>query len=259
MIVCVRAGEDVPLPKGFPDPLGTDATNGPHIFLTTEAYTKEALAVVISEANRIAKALKLKDAAPITITQLVEVFVPPPGFSKDFESIGNITTSNYVYCISRGNKLCYVEKAHQEEDGLKWQNNYSWPVDRIDTNAANARAVQWLIAASVDIDALDRDHTKRVYVANKYLRPPPGHFVPIYTVGWFKRRTPNPDIVIMTPDKDSEWEPIASITLFQPTETLIQFRVEDTKYILNKPLMLTNLAAALRLTKPALDLKSDPP
>lgn len=239
----------------FSDRRGSVASNRNEILLS---YTKEALAVVISEANRIAKALKLKDSVPITVTQLVEAFVPPPGYSKDYDSIGNITTSNYSYYITRGNKLCYVVKTHQEEDGPKWQNDYSWPVDRVDTNAANALAMQWFTAASIDIDALDRDLTKRVYVANKYLQPPPGHFVPIYAVGWFKRSIPNPDIVLMT-QKWPEWEAVVSAVLLQPTETLIQLRVEDTKYILTKPLTLTNLAAALHLTATAADLKGDPP
>jgi hypothetical protein len=34
---------------------------------------------------------------------------------------------------------------------------------------------------------------------------------------------------------------MASVALFMPTKTLLQLRVEDTQYILRKPLQITNL------------------
>jgi len=65
------------------------------ITFTTKAYQEEALEKVIEEANQVAKELQLPNELPITKSNIVKSFIPPFGFAREKEAIGNITTSNY--------------------------------------------------------------------------------------------------------------------------------------------------------------------
>lgn len=75
---------------------------------TTPAYRKEALRLVIEEANRVAQELNLPENLPITESNLVEVFISPPSMVR--LGFGNITTSNYTYYATVGDKFSYLEK-----------------------------------------------------------------------------------------------------------------------------------------------------
>ncbi|MGA2220290.1 MAG: hypothetical protein ABSH21_00675 [Verrucomicrobiia bacterium] len=82
----------------------------------TQAYRKEALRLLIQEANLVAQELKLPENLPITDTNLVWSFIPPFAGAQFWKAIGMIETRNPAYCASRDNKFCYLERPHQEAD-----------------------------------------------------------------------------------------------------------------------------------------------
>ncbi len=200
---------------------------------TTGAYRKEALRLVIQEANCVAQELKLPEELPIIDTNLLESYISPYSMSRFAKTIGNVTTPNYTYCVSIDDKFSFLIRSHQDSERLKWFKEYSWPISQLDTNAAYQLATQWLADVSMDVNGLNRD-------CNVYLRPTgvigqgaTARFLPLYWVYW---------------TKGSENEIKASVELFLPTKTLVQLRVEDSKYILRKPLVFTNLDLLLLQT-----------
>lgn len=149
--------------------------------------------------------------------------------------IGNVHTKDHGYFVSVGHKLSYVEGAHQDEDCLKWMEEYRWPKSRMDTKGAYQLATQWLATAQMDVGALNRDCRVRIEpdpFANRALGR--GKFVPIYFVSWRSRQ-----------NLSEGYGDVASVKLLYPTKTLISLRVEDPKYILRPPLVFTNLEALL--------------
>ncbi|MGA3282936.1 MAG: hypothetical protein ABSD57_00565 [Verrucomicrobiota bacterium] len=206
----------------------------PKLMFTTEAYRKEALRLVIQEANKVAQELKLPEQLPINDTNLLQCYISPYGMSRFKKTIGNVTTSNYTYYCSIGDKFSFLERSHQDSDRLKWYREYSWPISQLDTNAAYQLATQWLADVSMDVNGLNRD-------CNVYIRPSgvtgqgaTARFLPLYWVYW----APGPD----------GFGSKASVGLFLPTKTLLDLRVEDSKYILRKPLQFTNLDYLLSQT-----------
>jgi hypothetical protein len=214
---------------------------------TTKAYEREALRLVIEEANKVAKELQLPEKLPITETNLTRAFIVgygmsflPPGM------IGNVHTRDYGYFVSVGHKLSFVEGAHQDGDCMNWRQHYRWPVSRIDTNGAYQLATQWLAAASMDVNGLNRDCQLRIE-PNSYWNSgvKKGMFVPIYDVFW-----------ISPQNKGEGFGNVASVTLFAPTKTLVSLRVQDSRYILRKPLVFTNLDFLLSQTNVSVDANS---
>jgi hypothetical protein len=227
-LFCPRASGD-DLPSGVPNPIGPDGKWQPrNSMFTTQAYQKEALKLMLHEANQVAAELELQERLPIEATNLVEHFVVPFGYAHIKKAIGTITTENYVYSMARDDKFCYLVGTHQNADCRKYQEQYMWSISRTDTNQAYQLATQWLTAVSMDVKALNRDYSVVIETDHDYIITLPGKFVPIYDVYWHdKERTGS----------------VASVRLFTPTKTLLELRVEDPKYILRKPLVFTNLVA----------------
>lgn len=205
---------------------------------TTAAYQKEALRLLIEEANRVAKELNLPAKPPITETDIVHAYIVPFGDSWASKSIGNIATKHYWYNTREGHKLSHVTIADYDRKCFEFRDKYQWHISRIDTNAAYQLATQWLAAMSVDVNALNRECTPHVALStfwNNVSRlgemPKGTNFVPIYYVWW----TPKGD-------KAGGFGG-ASVELLLPTKTLIALGVDDQKYLLRKPLVFTNLAA----------------
>ena len=196
---------------------------------TTPAYRKEALRFVIEEANRVAQELNLPEQLPITETNLVTSYISPPHMAKGLKTIGNITTSNYVYAPYAGHGFSVV-RTHLEAEYSQLQKQYLWPMSRMDTNGAYQLATQFLTAASMDVKALNRDCNLTIRAFT-----PEGehgsHFVPVYWVSWGK-----------------DGKPIASVELFEPTKTIRQMHVNKSEYIFRKPLVITNLDSLLSQT-----------
>ena len=190
----------------------------------------------IQEANHAAKELHLPEKLPITESNIVRAFIVGYGLSHlPPGAIGNIHTRDYGYFVSIGHKFSYVQGAHQNKDGWQWREQYVWPVSRMDTNSAYQLATQWLDAVSMDVAGLNRDCRVRIRTNafwNAGLKR--GTFVPIYDVSW------------ISPQNRAEgYGDAASVSLFAPTRTLISLCVEESKYILRKPIVFTNLDALL--------------
>jgi hypothetical protein len=207
---------------------------------TTAAYRKEALRLVIEEANRVAGELELPEPRPITEANLVESFICRPGIAQMLGAVGSITTSNYNYYVSVGNKFSYLVRTHLDQEYGQLKARYRWPTSRINTNAAYQLATQWLAAASMDVAGLNRDCQLSIIPwtpeGDRY------KFVPLYTVRWFR----GDDVFAM-------------VELFQPTRTLRQMHVEKPQYILRTLVTITNVDYLLSqtngLAKPGRPLK----
>ena len=215
---------------------------------TTPAYRKEALRLLIEEANRVASELQLPEKLPITQADLVETYISPPRMSQLVGTLGTVTTSNYTYCVSVANKFSFLVKRNLQSDYAKLKAQYLWPMSRLNTNAAFQVATQLLVAASMDMEALQHDCTVKI----RALTPegPDGkHFVPVYWVTWVSKRAEGQDIGMGTG---------ASIELLEPTREIRQLHVLSTEYILRKPLEVQNLDSLLAQTNAAPQTTTSP-
>jgi hypothetical protein len=200
------------------------------------AYRAEALRLILGEANEVARELRLGETLPIEQANLVSAYITPPALVQRLGAIGNITTASYTYYCSVGNKLSYIERARSDDDYRSFQAEYLWPVSKMDTNAAYRLATQFLAAASMDVKALSRDCN--VHITPLTPEGPNGqHFVPVFWVYWVK------------PAEEGRGN-TATVELFEPTKQLRQLRVENTEYILRKPLLIPNLEKLLSQTNP---------
>ena len=264
LISGIALAQEAPVPKRlFPDdPKGLKLpaavprmvdTNGNVVWIdeeyTTSAYRRAALKLVLQEANRVAKELQLPETLPITESNLVETFIGPFGYNYFNKRVGNITTQNYCYGVECDNRFSDLVGTHQTEDCYKFQESYTWPISRINTNEAYQLAAQWLAAVHMDVKAMERDCRITVKPDNVYVHPPRGKFVPIYDISWVRKGfVPNGDVL------NAISNDVASVMLFTPTKTLLQLDVMDPKYILRKPLIFTNLDSLLPGTAPVIKL-----
>ena len=190
------------------------------LIFTTDAYRQEALRLVIEEANRVAKQLHLSEQLPIVETNLVATYFPPPRMARGMQAIGNVTTSNYTYYVSVGNKFSYLVRTHLDQEYQQLKTQYLWPMSRMDTNSAFQVATQILSAASMDVKSLDRDC--KVHIDAFIPEGKSGaHFVPVYWVYWMK---------------EGEVGSVALLEFLLPTKTIRQLHVNKSEYILRKPL-----------------------
>jgi hypothetical protein len=232
-------------PKGTNLPAGVSRmidTNGNVISLdhefTTPQYRRAVAQWLLQEANRVAEQMRFpNEALPITKSNLTVLFIPPFGFSCIFKSVGVAGTSNFVYMCSKENRFCGLAVADYDQVCLKLA-ELSLPVAQMDTNAAYVLATQWLAAASMDVNRLNRECRVEVGVSaywnglDRFGQVPKKNFVPIYGVYW------------MSPQNDADaFGDVASVELFLPTKQLLQLSAHDPKYNLNKPFVITNPAS----------------
>jgi len=188
-------------------------------------YRKEALGLIIQEANDIAQKLNLPEELPITESNLVEAYITPPRMVKI--GFGNITTSNYVYYVTVGDKFSSLVRTDSNRVRDELKQKHSLPVSQMDTNAAYQLATQWLAAVSIDVNALNRD-------CNLTIRAwtPEGegskNFIPLYRVYW-------------TEKSGGGRGGVAGVELIEPTKILQQLYVKKSEYILRPSLQITNL------------------
>src|SRR4051812_14909837 len=152
----------VTLPPGVPRMVDK---NGNVIYIyhrfTTPQYTQGARQLLLEEANRVAEELRLSDEVlPITKSNVKELYASPFGFSYWRKSIGVVTTSKYVYRVTRANKFNGLVVAGYDEVCLKLKESSLLPVSQMDTNGARQAyllATQWLAAVSMDVTGLNRE------------------------------------------------------------------------------------------------------
>ena len=83
---------------------------------TTPSYHDAALQLVLAEANKVARELNLPEPLPITATNLTASYITPQRMAQRLGAIGNVTTANYTYFCSVGNKFSYLAKTGLEQD-----------------------------------------------------------------------------------------------------------------------------------------------
>ena len=156
-------------------------------------------------------------------------YLSPPRLAQASKVIGNVTTSNYSYAVFSGKGFSLV-RTHLQGEYNQLQKQYLWPMNQMETNAAFLLAMQFLAEASMDVKALNRDCNLTIRAFT-----PEGvngkHFVPVYWVSWGKNG-----------------EPVASVELLLPTKTIRQMHVTESKYILRKSVVITNLDFLLSQT-----------
>jgi hypothetical protein len=188
---------------------------------TTQADKRNITRLIIKEANDVAAALSLADSLPLKESDTREVFISPPRFANDLGALGNIKTLNYRYCVSQGWKLSYIIKLNQESGIQNWEKSYCCPASELNGYGAYQLATQWLALASMDVKGLNASYPWVVEAEHFWSKT--NAFLPLFTVRW---------------KRGDAWERnVASVSLFLPTRTLVELRVEDAKFILRKPLM----------------------
>jgi hypothetical protein len=197
--------------------------------LDTDRYRREAVRLLIEEANKVAHDLQLGERLPIVEDDLVAKYIPPLPIIQKARIAGNISTSNYTYYVSIDNKFSFLERTDLNLAYERLRQQYLWPMSRLDTNAALTLATQLLSSVSMDVEALNREGRVNVLAFT-----PEGergaHFVPIYWVYWM-------------PKDSSRNGSIATVQVFTPTRLVLQLRVERSKYILRRPLPVEKLQA----------------
>jgi hypothetical protein len=191
----------------------------PTAAIVPSGYRAEVMRLLAEEASRVAGDLGLAERLPIKESDLTAAYIPPPDMARRLGAIGNISTSNYTYFMSVGNKFSFLDRANLQSERQKLKQKYQWPINKIDTNAAHDLATQLLARASMDVRAIERDCDVTVVP----FRPEGARgewFVPLYWVYWVKR---------------GEDRPVASVELVQPTRAVHQLRVERPEYIARKP------------------------
>jgi len=206
--------------------------NGNDLMTMSSGYRQVALKLILNEANAVARELNLEETLPITESNLIDSYISPPRMARLVPGFGNITTSNYIYYITVGNKFSFLEWTRLQEELPVLEKKYLLPLDKMNTNAAYEIATQLLAKVSINVSALSRD-------CDAYIVPlvPTGetgkHFVPIYTVYWQRKR---------------EVGSAAEIEFLVPTKAVLALHVMKSEYILRKPLSVPNAEPLLSQT-----------
>ena len=103
---------------------------------TTPAYQDDVMRLLLAEANLVAKDLLLQETLPIEATNLVAKYIPPPQLAQRMGAIGNLTTSNYTYYFSVGNKFSFLTQTRLERGYAELRKQYLWPMSQVNTNGA---------------------------------------------------------------------------------------------------------------------------
>jgi len=231
-----NAAED--LPVGVPR---TVDINGKVICIeptfTSRAYEQETFRLLIEEANSVAHDLRLLEPLPIAATNIVYAYVGRFGYNYLLGGLGNISTTNYWYFVEKGYKFNDVSITKIDEHCRNYSEKYQLPIERLDKTAAYQLATQWLASARMDVRALNRDFDVDValdgYWNNvKMGELPKKKFAPLYIVSWLTKGQPHYSA-----------GGGAYVELFLPTKTLLTLSVDDPKYILRQPVVITNLAS----------------
>ncbi len=227
----------------------TDSTPLTRPWQSSKAYNEAASKSLIAEANRVAKDLHLAEELPITTKDLTELYISPPTFSAGAGTFGTLSTRNYHYSASHGNKLCYIDGNRESEvTGSSYlsalRRRYATNNARINTNAAYALAITWLKAAGMDVPGLQRDSKVEI-------QPwmPGGRFVPVYWVLW---RQPTASLEPPPAEYRERLETVAAVWLAEPDKRLLQLRVEKEQYITRKALTLPDRDLLLETEYPTM-------
>lgn len=207
---------------------------------TTEAYRQAALKVLLEDANRVARELGLPEKLPIEPADLVEIFIQPPAWSDQEGGFGTISTTNYHYFASENNKLGHIEWNRRESEPYLEliRQRYSAPKNQMNTNAAYKLATNWLVAAGVDVAAMERDCRVEFHA-----RDDGNKFVPVYYVWW---KEPAASIEA-APRSDDGFQTLATVWLVEPERRLLQMNV-NSRYLRRRALIVPDRDRLLQQT-----------
>ena len=194
--------------------------------LTTPQYRSEALDAMIGEANRVAADLNLPESRPITRSNVVEAIIDRP-IDAYPGILGVLSTSNYSYTFTHHRKFSALYPAHYGKEFTEMKMKYIWPKNRLDTNNALRTAMRLMKQVGMDVDALNRDCVPEVSV----VWPDGEHgkrFVPDYWVRWKK-----------------SGEKVALVEFLEPTMSIGELHVNDSKYILRPAVEVPHLRELL--------------
>src|SRR6266568_4740457 len=101
--VCSGWGQDLRLPKGFPDPSET-LKKGPGALraLSTPAYDREARRLLLQEANQVATELSLSEEVPLTENIVTFTTVPFGWAYMQTGHVGSVMSRHYQYTSGQG-------------------------------------------------------------------------------------------------------------------------------------------------------------
>lgn len=228
------------LPRGIPRGVDTEGNViSIDSWFSSPEYERMAAKLVLQEANRVAEDMRFpEEVLPLTKLNVRSVRVSPFGFSYKFNTLGGVVyTSNYIYRVGRGHKFSGLTVADYDQTCLRLRKTLV-TLEQMATNAAYQLATQWLAAARVDVTGLNRDCKAHVAVSTywsglaKLGQIPTKDFAPFYYVWW------------TTPVNEAQgFGSAASVELFLPSKKLLQLDIEDPKFVLRNPVVLTDLDA----------------
>ena len=207
------------------------------IIFTTPAYQAEALSLLVDEANQAAIKLNIGEVIPITRSNLLGAYIAPPISEIKGQGLGNVASKKYIYCVSEGNKLSSIVLDNHDQELRRMVEKFCWPLSRINTNGACKLATQWMTALSMDVKGLNRD-CKLFIEPVKLDGFQKNLFVPVYNVNW---KIKGQETFGGLGNDEDNFHTVASVRLFLPTKMLMDLTVHDSKYILRKQLLVTNL------------------
>jgi len=191
--------------------------------IPTPAYRNKILQIMIDEANRIARDLNLPEQLPITRSNIIHIFIGPPGLFIHDSILGYVETTNYSYCCYVGWTLSEIDQMNEVKEFYESKARFTWPISRLDTNAAFGVATRIMESAGMDVASMNRD-CKVSIIASMTEGPHGKHFVPDYEIDWQKPGTN-----------------VARLDFLQPTRSIRSLAVYDAKYILRKPVEAPDL------------------
>lgn len=209
----------------------------------TTTYKEAALERLLLEVNQIALELNLPERLPIKQSDLLEVRINTPFWSDSAQQFGVVSTSNYYYFASAGNRLSSIEVnfGPNEIRGPAYNESlrkrYAAPRTQVDTNAAYTLAVQLMTKAGIDVKALERD-AQQTEISFWEVG---SRFVPVYSVVW--RR-----LAAFRGDSQPKLEALASIQLLVPEQRVIRMNVKQAKYIKRSQLKVADRDRLLQQT-----------
>ena len=201
------------------------------MWFTTEAYKEAASRVLLKEINYLCSRLGTGQSALLQKSNLTEISIATPFVSDHLGRFGGVTTKTYAYGASAGNKVSWISLSYRDTDESRYlaevKAKYSLSKAQLNTNAAYQLATQWLAAASVDVQSLERDYTAQTDACEIG-----GCLTALYRVEW----------------TNAKQEVGATVELVEPARQLKLLWVEKPEYIRRAPLVVSNRDALLSLT-----------
>lgn len=211
-------------------------TNGPLLLTRTSAYEKEAVKVMLKEANKVASDLHLTETLPLTKENIQGAFVSIPLY-VDVAGLGHIVTSNYTYYMAVSNKFNHLTITHlADKVEYVYKKKYRWRTNRADTNEAVRVARELLSQARIDVPSLETNTFIRLIQCDMGL----GYYCPIYWIGWLKK-----GVAVRNMD---DVPSVAEVWFLLPERKILNLVVWDGQYILRDSLVVTNTLELLRKT-----------